>query len=150
MKAIGQGDLAPDFQALDQEGKAVSLAEFRGVKWVVLFFYPKDGSPICTREACHFRDAYEQFVAAGAEVIGVSGDSTESHRWFAAAHKLPFRLLSDAEGTIRKSFGVAKTLGVFPGRVTYVIDKQGQVRLVFNSQIEAAKHVSEALGVIQG
>jgi len=149
MKSIREGDIAPDFQAVDQEGRPLSLADFRGKKWVVLFFYPKDGTPVCTKEACQFRDAYEQFVAAGAEVIGVSADSLERHRTFAATHRLPFRLLSDNDGSVRKTFGVPKTLGFLPGRVTYVIDKEGVVRLVFNSQLNPAGHVAEALRVLR-
>lgn len=125
------------------------LGQFLGQKWVVLFFYPKDGTPICTREACQFRDAYEDFVAAGAEVLGVSGDSPDRHRQFAGTHRLPFRLLSDPDGLMREAFGVPKTLGLFPGRVTYVIDKDGIVRFVFRSQFHAAKHVSEALRVLR-
>ena len=84
--------------------------------------HPKDGSAICTKEACEFRDAYDQFAEAGAVVIGVSGDSAECHSAFAARHNLPFYLVSDADGSIRKAVGVPKTLELLPGRVTYVID----------------------------
>ncbi|HEY3321234.1 MAG TPA: peroxiredoxin [Planctomycetota bacterium] len=149
MTAIKQGDPAPDVRLTDQHGRSFDLAEFRGKKWVVLFFYPKDDSPVCTREACVFRDTYEQFVGAGAEVVGVSSDSVESHKTFAEKQRLPFRLLSDADGAVRKAFGVPKTMGVFPGRVTYVIDPGGVVRLTFNSQLNAAGHVAEALRVLR-
>jgi thioredoxin-dependent peroxiredoxin len=149
MASIQVGDRAPDFTLPSQSGERVSLAEFQGNKAVVLFFYPKDGTAVCTKEACSFRDAYEDFVQAGAVVIGVSSDSTESHQAFASGHRLPFVLLADAEGSLRKAFGVPKTLGIMPGRVTYVIDKDGVVRHVFSSQVSADRHVTEALGVVR-
>ena len=149
MTTLKIGDRAPDFTLPSQDGKPVSLADFRGKNAVVLFFYPKDESPICTKEACSFRDAYEDFVQAGATVIGVSSDSAESHQSFAEHHRLPFLLLADTDGSLRKSFGVPKTLGVMPGRVTYVIDKEGTVRLLFNSQLSAAEHVAEALKMVR-
>ena len=149
MASIQVGDCAPDFTAQSQTGQTVSLADYRGTSAVVLFFYPKDGTAICTKEACSFRDAYEEFVQAGAVVIGVSSDSEESHQAFASGHRLPFVLLSDAEGSLRKAFGVHKTLGIMPGRVTYVIDKEGIVRHLFSSQFAADRHVSEALAVVR-
>jgi peroxiredoxin Q/BCP len=149
MASIQVGDCAPDFTSQSQTGQPVSLADYRGTSAVVLFFYPKDGTAICTKEACSFRDAYEEFVQAGAVVIGVSSDSEESHQAFASGHRLPFVLLSDAEGSLRKAFGVHKTLGIMPGRVTYVIDKEGIVRHMFSSQFAADRHVSEALAVVR-
>jgi thioredoxin-dependent peroxiredoxin len=115
----------------------------------VLFFYPKDNSLVCTREACAFRDAYEDFVAAGATVIGVSGDSAESHEQFASTNRLPFLLATDLDGALRRAFGVPKTLGLIPGRVTYVIDRQGVIRHVFNGQFAADRHVREALDAVR-
>jgi len=149
MTSVQVGDLAPDFTAKSHTTEDVSLAQFRGSKAVVLFFYPKDGTAVCTKEACSFRDAYEDFVQAGAVVIGVSSDSAESHQAFASGHRLPFVLLADTDGSLRKSFGVPKTLGVIPGRVTYVIDKEGVVRHMFSSQLAADRHVSEALAVVR-
>ena len=149
MPAVQVGDRAPDFTANSQAGQSVTLSELRGQQAVVLFFYPKDGSAICTKEACSFRDAYEDFVQAGAVVIGVSSDSAESHRAFASGRRLPFVLLADADDSLRKAFGVPRTLGLLPGRVTYVIDKEGVVRHVFNSQFSADRHVSEALAVVR-
>jgi thioredoxin-dependent peroxiredoxin len=149
MAAIHVGDRAPDFTLPSQTGEPVSLSEFRGSKAVVLFFYPKDGTAVCTKEACSFRDAYEDFVQAGAVVIGVSSDSVESHQTFANGHRLPFVLLADADGSLRKSFGVPRTLGIMPGRVTYVIDKEGVVRHTFSSQFAADRHVAEALAVVR-
>ncbi|WP_432822470.1 peroxiredoxin [Trichloromonas sp.] len=149
MKNIQVGDPAPDFSASDPQGQPLGLADFIGKKALVLFFYPADESPVCTREACAFRDAYQDFVAAGAEVIGVSGDSAASHQKFAEHHRLPFRLISDKDGKLRKAFGVPKTLGLLPGRVSYLIDRQGTVRHLFNSQLNGEKHVTEALEVLR-
>ncbi len=147
--AIGVGDKAPDFQLSDQAGRKVSLADFRGQKAVVLYFYPKDETPGCTKEACSFRDSYEDFTKAGAEVIGVSGDSVDKHKSFAEHHRLPFTLLADDGNKLRKAYGVPATLWILPGRVTYVIDKQGVVRHVFDSQLQATKHIDEALAVVR-
>lgn len=114
----------------------------------MLFFYPKDNSPICTKEACSFRDSYEKFVEAGAEVIGVSSDSSESHKAFAKQHELSFPLISDHDGSLRKQFGVPSALGLLPGRSTYVIDKDGIVRLIFSAQFASDKHVQRAFNVV--
>ena len=147
--SITAGDKAPDFKLRDQTGNEVSLADFRGRKTVVLYFYPKDETPGCTKEACSFRDSYEDFVKEGAEVIGVSGDSVAAHQAFAEHHRLPFTLLADEGNALRKAYGVPATLWVLPGRVTYVIDKAGVVRHVFDSQLQATRHIDEALAVIK-
>ena len=139
------GDVAPDFRLLSNSGEEVSLSEFRGNKSVVLYFYPKDETLGCTKEACAFRDSYQVFKEQGAEVVGVSSDSVDSHQSFANHHQLSFPLLSDSQGKVRKMYGVSSTLGLLPGRVTYVIDKQGIVRSVFNSQIHPEQHIKEAL-----
>ena len=146
---IQVGDAAPDFTLPTQSGTQVSLKDFTGKTAVVLYFYPRDNTPGCTTEACTFRDSYEVFKNAGAEVIGISSDSAESHRQFASRHHLPFILLSDAKGTVRKRYGVPATFGLLPGRVTYIIDKQGIVRHIFSAQFAAEKHVTEALKVLQ-
>ena len=143
------GDPAPDFALADQSGNTVRLSKFRGKSCVVLFFYPKDETPGCTAEACAFRDSYEVFRDAGAEVIGISSDPVDSHRQFASHHNLPFRLLSDEGGNVRKTYGVSSTLGIFPGRVTYVIDGEGVVRHIFSSQFRPSKHIEEALAVLR-
>jgi peroxiredoxin Q/BCP len=145
MTELKAGDPAPDFELPDQEGNLVRLRQFRGKSAVVVYFYPKDDTSGCTIEACGFRDDYARFKAAGAEVLGISGDSGASHRAFAAKFNLPFTLLSDAGGRVRKLYGVKKTLGILPGRATYVIDRDGIVRHVFSSQSQPAKHVEEAL-----
>ena len=149
MKTIQVGDTAPDFSVEVHTGAQASLSQFRGRKAVVLYFYPKDGTPVCTKEACSYRDAYESFAEAGAVVIGVSADSTETHRAFAEEQGLPFLLATDEDGALRKAFGVPKSLGLLPGRVTYVIDKEGIVRHIFSSQFAADRHVSEALDVVR-
>jgi thioredoxin-dependent peroxiredoxin len=110
----------------------------------VLFFYPKDDTPGCTKQACAFRDEYEAFGQLDAEVIGISSDSVESHKNFAEKHSLPFLLLSDEGGKVRKLYGVPTTFGLFPGRVTYVIDAEGVVGHIFASQLGVEKHVEEA------
>jgi peroxiredoxin Q/BCP len=142
------GEQAPEFTLPDADGKPVRLADLRG-KPVVLYFYPKDDTPGCTKEACSFRDQYQDFQDAGAVVVGVSSDSSDSHRKFAQKYRLPFTLLSDSGGTVRKLYGVPATLGLLPGRVTFVIDGEGVVRHVFNSQLAATRHVDEALGTLR-
>ncbi|HEY2516782.1 MAG TPA: peroxiredoxin [Polyangiaceae bacterium] len=142
------GDRAPDFTLPAADGRSVSLADFHGKKVVVLFFYPKDETPGCTREACEFRDSYEQFGEAGAEVIGVSDDDVQSHQKFAAHHRLPMLLLSDVGGKVREKFGVKALLGILPDRVTFVIDKDGTIRHTFAARLRFGKHVEEALHVV--
>lgn len=149
MANIGVGDQAPDFTKTTQNGDTISLSQFRGEKTVVLYFYPKDETPGCTAEACTFRDSFEDFVEAGAVVIGASQDSVDSHKRFAEHHRLPFLLVSDRDKEMQKAYGVPKTMGLLPGRVTYVIDREGVVRHVFNSQLNAKKHVREALEVVK-
>ena len=149
MSRINLGDAAPELTLSSQSGEQITLAQYRGKNTVVLFFYPKDGTPVCTKEACAFRDAYEDFVEAGAVVIGVSGDSADRHQTFASNHRLPFTLVSDSDGKVRQAFGAPKSMGLLPGRVTYVIDSEGIVRHVFSSQFAADRHVNEALEVIR-
>ncbi len=149
MKRIGNGDRVPDFALPSQTGEQISLAEFRGEKAVVLFFYPKDGTPLCTQEACGFRDAYEDFVELEAVVIGVSNDSVDRHQTYTLNNHLPFVLLADCDGTLRKAFGVPKVLGLLPRRVTYVIDRQGIVRHICDSQTSARRHITESLAALR-
>jgi len=149
MSRIDVSDAAPELTLSTHSGERIALADYRGKQAVVLFFYPKDGTMVCTKEACAFRDAYEDFVEAGAVVIGVSADSAARHQAFATNHRLPFVLASDENGEARRAFGVPKSMGFLPGRVTYVIDREGIVRHVFNSQFAADRHVSEALEVVR-
>jgi peroxiredoxin Q/BCP len=141
------GDPAPDVLLEDREGNSVSIASFRG-RNLVLFFYPKDDTPGCTAEACAFRDAYESFTGAGAVVAGVSADDRQSHQRFADKHQLPFALFTDRGRVAQAAYGVPKTLGLLPGRVTFVIDASGTIRHVFNSQFLPQKHVNEALAAL--
>jgi len=145
---LNVGDAAPDFTLLDQRGKPVRLYELTETKNVALYFYPKDATPGCTLEARAFRDAYDVFVAADTEVVGVSSDSVKSHGRFAANERLPFLLLSDRDGMVRELYGVERTLGILPGRVTYVIGKGGVVRHVYSSQLRATQHPREALKAV--
>lgn len=148
-RQVQVGDSAPDFSLPTQDGKSVRLSDFREKSAIILYFYPKDDTGGCTAEACSFRDSYEDFKEAGAEVIGVSSDSIESHDRFAQKYRLPFILASDSKGELRKQYGVATTFGLLPGRVTYVIDKQGIVRHIFSSQFLPQKHISEAMSVLK-
>ena len=147
-KQVGIGDSAPDFTLPSQKGEEVNLKGLLGTKEIVLYFYPKDNTPGCTTEARAFRDSYEVFKDMGAEVVGVSSDPTDSHLDFATKCDLPFILLSDAGGKVRKLYGVPSTLGLFPGRVTYIIDRKGVVRHMFSSQTNPAKHVDEAISAL--
>ena len=148
-RAIQSGDTAPDFTLPSQSGEPVRLGDRLGQRVVVLYFYPKDNTPGCTAEACAFRDSYGVFTEAGAEVIGISSDSAARHAAFAGQHQLPFTLLSDQGGKIRKLYGVPAVLGLLPGRVTYVIDRQGTVRHVFGSMTSIGQHVSDALEIVR-
>lgn len=144
MKKIEIGDTVPTFSLKDQNGKDVKIDATIG-KPMVLYFYPKDDTPGCTKEACKFRDEFENFTDLGALVIGISADSVESHKNFEEKYNLPFILLSDTKNEVRELFGVPKNLFFIPGRVTYVIDKKGIVIHIFNSQLNAEKHIENSL-----
>ncbi|MDX2019995.1 MAG: peroxiredoxin [Deltaproteobacteria bacterium] len=149
MNGPSVGQKCPHFSALDMEGQRVSDVDLRRDGALVLYFYPKDETPGCTAEACAFRDDHEEFVAAGATVVGVSPDSPESHRAFVRNHEIPFRLLSDPNKELFKLFGVTDTLGILPGRETFVIDANGVVQHRFRSQLFARKHVANALASLK-
>ncbi len=142
------GDQVPDVTFTGPEGP-VRLRDLFSARTLVLYFYPKDETAGCTAEACSFRDQYEDFVGAGADVIGVSRDSAESHAKFKANHRLPFRLLTDPDGVAAKAFAVKKTFGLIQGRVTFVIDTTGKIRHRFDSQIQVHRHVKEALALVR-
>lgn len=147
-RALRVGDFAPDFDLPTADGQNFKLSEHRGHP-IVLYFYPKDGSPGCTKEACSFRDQYRDFEEMGAEIIGISSDSEFSHRAFATKNGLPFPLLSDADGQLRKKYAVPRAvLGLLPGRVTYVLDGEGRVQYVFNSLNDATNHVLNAKAIL--
>lgn len=148
--SLNTGDKIPFFTLPDQNRKSFSVESLRTKKALVIYFYPKDETAGCTKQACAFRDHYQDFQDAGAEVIGISSDSEESHGSFVDHHNLPFVLLSDKDGELRKQFGVPPSLlGLLPGRVTYIVDKQGIVKYIFNSQIRIEKHITEALRVLK-
>jgi peroxiredoxin Q/BCP len=146
---VNVGDTAPDFTLTSQNGENVTLSKFRGNKNVVLYFYPKDETPGCTREACQFRDSFELFTDLGVEVVGVSADTVESHKAFARHYNLPFTLLSDEDNKVRNLYGATSTFGFIPGRVTFIIDKKGVVRHVFSSQLQPEKHIKEAQEILK-
>ena len=148
-RGIQAGDKAPDFTLPAQNGAPVKLSDRLAQRVVVLYFYPKDETSGCTAEACAFRDSFEVFTDAGAEVIGISSDSVEKHASFVSHHNLPFTLVSDKGGQVRKSYGVKSALGVIPGRVTYVIDQAGIVRQVFSSMTNIGGHVGDALEMVK-
>jgi thioredoxin-dependent peroxiredoxin len=147
MKRLEVGDKAPDFELPAQDGSNVRLSDFAGKKNVVLYFYPKDFTQGCTAEAKAFGGSYREFADANTEVIGVSSDAAETHHRFSQTCNLPFPLLSDSAKRVRDLYGVKSTLGI-PGRVTFVIDKDGIIREVFSSQLQPTRHVKEALSAI--
>ena len=143
------GSIAPDFTLPDQNGLPVNLYGLLADRWVVLFFYPKDHSPICTTQVCAFRNAYHDFRDAGAEVLGISSDSVDSHQQFTQNQKLPFQLLSDPDRQVAETYGVPKTFGMIPGRVTFVIDPQQTVRMAYPSQFNAKAHMEKAISLLK-
>lgn len=143
------GDQAPDFTLPTDKGDAFHLAAQRG-QAVVLYFYPKDDTPGCTAEACAFRDQYADFLDLGAVVVGVSADSEASHQRFSQKHRLPFPLLADPSGALRKMYEVPRALlGLLPGRVTFVIDAAGKIAYIFNSLSGATDHVRKTKQVLR-
>lgn len=150
MKKIVVGSQVPKFELLDQNGNLFNIDSVLGKKNLVIYFYPKDDTPGCTAQACSFRDQFEVFSDADAMIIGISGQSVDSHLDFAKKYKLNFTLLSDKDNVIRKKFGVPSSfLGTVPGRVTYIVNKEGEVVYVFDSQRNATKHVDESLRIIK-
>ncbi|MHC1703819.1 MAG: peroxiredoxin [Tenuifilaceae bacterium] len=150
MKKIEVGTNVPSFSLKDQNGNQFDINSVLGKKNLVIYFYPKDDSPGCTKEACYFRDQFEVFNDADALIIGISGQSVESHKKFAEKYRLSYTLLSDEGNKIRNLFGVPTNFfGLLPGRVTYIVDKTGKVIYIFDSQIQATQHVDEALKILK-
>lgn len=144
------GDQVPSFSLLDQDGKMFDIKDFVGKENLVIYFYPKDDTPGCTKQACSFRDSFSQFETLNATVIGISSDSVESHREFADKYQLQFSLLSDTEGKVRALFGVKNdVLGLIPGRVSYIVDKNGVIISIYNNQFGSVKHIENALEVLR-
>ncbi len=147
---IKVGDSVPQFTLKDQNDINYSIADLIGKKAMVIYFYPKDDTPGCTKEACSFRDEFEDFTALNAEVIGISSDNVVSHKRFAEKYRLPFTLLADTKKEVQKMFGVPRSiLGLIPGRVTYIIDKKGKVVYIFNSLGKAEQHIIEAKNILK-
>lgn len=144
MRKIELGDQVPLFSLLDQNSEVFNVTKYIG-KPMVIYFYPKDDTPGCTKEACRFRDDFESFTDLDAIVVGISADSVESHKKFEEKYNLPFTLLADTNNVVRNMFGVPKNLFLIPGRVTYVIDEKGIIQYMFNSQLSAEKHIENAL-----
>ncbi|MCH8850264.1 MAG: peroxiredoxin [Chloroflexi bacterium] len=150
---LKEGTAAPEIEATLDDGEAFSLAGFRGKKNVVLYFYPKDFTPGCTKEACAFRDSYDEVEQYDAVVVGVSTDSTESHKAFREKHELPFPLIPDPDKRIVKLYEAKGLLGLMTARMTYVIDKEGTIRKALRHDFAVGKHlpaVIDALKSIQG
>ncbi len=148
--SIKIGDKCPIFSLLDQKGEMYNLNDVIGRKNCVIYFYPKDNTWGCTKQACSFRDAFQDFVDLGCEVIGISSDSVSSHKLFSEKYNLNFPILSDSKDEVRNLFGVPKSLfGLLKGRVTYIIDKNGIVVWVFNSQVNSVAHISKAISFVK-
>jgi peroxiredoxin Q/BCP len=148
MTALKVGVKAPDFSLYDQNAVIHQLSDFIG-EWVVLYFYPKDDTPVCTKQACAFRDQFEDFKEEGAVVIGISSDDRISHNKFVEKHNLPFVLLSDEDGVVRKEYGAKSLFGLIPSRITYVINPKGTIEMVFNSLFGDEEHVNRSLALIR-
>ncbi|MCF8230837.1 MAG: peroxiredoxin [Bacteroidales bacterium] len=145
-----KGERITAFTLPDQNGEEVCIDDYIGKQPLVIYFYPKDETPGCTKEACSFRDSMKDFEELNAKVIGISADSAESHKTFAENHNLNFTLLSDADKKVRKLLNVPSDMfGFLDGRVTYVVDKKGIIRHIFKSQLNAARHVEEAKKVLK-
>jgi peroxiredoxin Q/BCP len=142
------GDPAPNFEGLTSDGTKLSLRDLVGRKNVVLYFYPKDDTPGCTKEACSFRDNIKPIRDLGAEVVGVSLDSVGSHKKFADKYRLPFPLLSDKEKRITNAYGVLNESGTFASRVTYIIDKEGKIARIF-PKVDVTKHTEEVVAALK-
>lgn len=143
--ALSVGDLLPEFTAFSADDSVFSSKSVLGKKNIILYFYPKDNTRVCTAQACSFRDHFEEFMNLDATVIGISSDSAASHRGFISKYRLPFTLLCDPDRKLRRLFGVENDLlGLIPGRTTYIIDREGVVRFIYDS-MSGITHVMKAL-----
>ena len=147
---IEVGDEVPTFTLLDQDGNDFVIDDYLGSKALVIYFYPKDNTTGCIKEACEFRDNYDAFKDVDAKIIGISSDDVNSHKNFATKYNLPFTLLADVNNEVREKFGVPNSLfGVIPGRVTYVVDEKGVVIHIYESLVKAQRHIEEALEILK-
>jgi len=143
------GSTLPDFTLTDQNGAEFSISNVKGNLAAVIYFYPKNFTPGCTKEACSFRDSYQDFVDLGATVIGISADDEKSHQKFSQKFNLPFTLLADPKNKVRKLFGVKRgLLGILPGRETYVFNTEGKLTFKFHA-LGADPHIEKALKHLQ-
>jgi len=145
---VNVGDKAPDFEGPTGHGGSLGLRDFLGKKNVVLYFYPKDDTPGCTKEACSFRDNLKPIRSEGTEIVGVSLDSVESHKKFSAKYNLPFKLISDSEKRIAKAYGVLKDTGTSTNRVTFIIDKSGKIAKIF-PKVDVMQHTAEVMAALK-
>ena len=145
---VKAGDPAPDFEGPTSDGSRLGLKDFVGKKNVILYFYPKDDTPGCTKEACSFRDNLQPIRDMGAEIIGVSLDSIQSHSKFASKYGLSFPLISDKEMRIANAYGVLKDTGTSTSRVTFIIDKSGKIAKVF-PKVDVTKHTEEVVSALK-
>jgi len=144
------GDKIPVFSLKDQNGVNFDSSDYIGNTTMVIYFYPKDDTPGCTKEACKFRDSYEEFTDRNVKVIGISSDDMQSHKDFATKYNLPFTLLSDPDNEVRKLFGVKSNMfGMLPGRVTYVVNNKGIVQFIYDNMFSAEKHIDKALEALK-
>ncbi|HCQ12153.1 peroxiredoxin [Flavobacterium sp.] len=146
--ALKVGDKLPNFKAKDTNGNLFDSQDYIGKQPLVIYFYPKDETKVCTAQACSFRDNYEEFKDLGAEIIGISADSVQSHVKFKSKFNLPFILLTDNDKKLRKLFGVENDFLIIPGRQTFVVDKNGLIIMVFNS-MSGTIHIEKALKVLK-
>lgn len=149
MTHLKEGDQAPDFKALNQDGKNIRLSDFRGQK-VVLYFYPKDDTPGCTAEACNLRDNYQQLMDQGYKIMGISNDDENSHKKFARKYDLPFDLLADTDKSIVNDYGVYGEKTIFGKKIngihrtTFIIDEQGKIERII-SKVNTKEHTEQIL-----
>ncbi len=147
-KTLVKGDVMPSFSLIDQNGKLFKSSDYVGKSYLVVYFYPKDESMVCTKEACAFRDSFDDFTKAGAKVIGINGGTVQSHKSFADHYKLPFILLSDPDNKIYHLFGVKNTM-FMTGRETFIIDREGKVVFAYEAMMQGKKHAEDALAYIK-
>lgn len=149
LSVLSVGDTAPEFEGVDQSGRRVTLSDLVRDSAIVLYFYPKDFTPVCTAQACLFRDTEAELAAEGVKVVGVSGDDTASHAKFAEKHQVPYPLLSDPDKQIQKAYEARQLLGLLAKRVTYVIDRNRKIRGVFHHELSAQKHIDAVRSVLR-
>lgn len=142
------GDQAPPFSGRDQRGTEIRSEDLLSQGPVILYFYPRDFTPGCTREACHFRDAFEDLQGLGASIVGVSVDDEASHARFAAVHQIPFSLLSDRDRSLAKAYDIVRAFGLGTARVTFVIGRDGKIAGAFHHELSMSKHVSETKALL--